>query len=160
MNLERLVNLVVARLVEREQRVYSVSLPQLRLGLEPAVYLQHATLHLLLPDPDFMQQLATGNSAEPAVAALHEAWSWGLRVHISLHQQLLRTLPRQALQRLPLSLSDHQGQPVRLSASRLLSYGDIATLGPCWLIISPKARVTPLAQDYLSARRIQLLRQE
>ncbi|TQI80129.1 microcompartment protein PduM [Serratia fonticola] len=157
---ERLVSLVITRLAEREQRVYSLRLQQLRHGLDPAVYLRHASLHLQLPDLGFMQCLAAGERAEPAVSALHEAWSWGIRVHISLHQQLLAALPRHGLSALPLSLSDHQGHAVRLCTSKLLSYRDVATLAPCWLLVGHNTLVTPLARDCLSARHIQLLRQE
>lgn len=166
--IERLTNLVIARLAEREKRVYSLNLHQLRQGIAPAVFLHHATLHLQLPDLGFMQRLANGEGngeanredREPAVYALHEAWSWGIRVHISLHQQLLAGLPRRGLQHLPLSLSDHLGHEVRIITGKLLSYHDVATLAPCWLLIGRKTRVTPLAWDCLSARHIQLLRQE
>ncbi|WP_431222775.1 microcompartment protein PduM [Serratia sp. L9] len=157
---ERLVSLVITRLAEREQRVYSLRLQQLRQGIEPVVFLRHATLHLQLPDLGFMQRLADGDNSEPAVCTLHQAWSWGLRVHISLHQQLLAALPRHGLPMLPLSLSDHLGHPVRLSASKLLSYRDVATLDPCWLLIGRETLMTPLARDCLAPRHIQLLRQE
>lgn len=157
---DRLVSQIVTRLIERERRVYSLRLHQLRAGIDPAIFLRHATLHLVLPDLGFIQRLAEGDSDDPAVTALNDAWSWGVRVHISLHQQLLIALPRRALHRLPLSFSDHQGREVRLNTCKLLSYSDVATLGACWLIVGRKTLITPLARDCLSARHIQLLRQE
>ncbi|MFC0228405.1 microcompartment protein PduM [Serratia aquatilis] len=155
-----LVSQVVARLAEREQRIYALRLQQLRQGIDPVVFLRHATLHLQLPDLGFIQRLAEGDGDDPAVSALHEAWSWGVRVHISLHQQLLAALPRSKLLPLPLSFSDHLGHQVRLSANRLLSYRDVATLDPCWLIVGRKTLLTPLAKECLPTRHIQLLRQE
>jgi microcompartment protein PduM len=83
-----------------------------------------------------------------------------MKVHISLHRQLLPALPAAALRPLPLSFSDSQGVAVRLHAGQVLSYRDIATLSPGWLLIDHHTQVTPLAKDTLSARHIQLLRQE
>ncbi|CFQ30175.1 microcompartment protein PduM [Yersinia bercovieri] len=157
---EQLVSQIVTRLTERERRVHALLLPQLRAGLDSWVFVHHATLHLMLPDLAFMHRLAHSDSHCPAVMALHEAWSWGMKVHISLHRQLLAALPAAALRPLPLSFSDSQGVAVRLHAGKVLSYRDIATLDAGWLLIDAHTLVTPLAQDTLSARHIQLLRQE
>ncbi len=157
---EQLVSQIVTRLTERERRVHALLLPQLRAGLEPWVFVRHATLHLMLPDLAFMHRLAQSDSQCPAVNALNEAWSWGMKVHISLHRQLLAALPAAALRRMPLSLSDNQGVAVGLHAGRVLGYRDIATLSSGWLLIDAHTLVTPLAQDTVSARHIQLLRQE
>ncbi|QHB33168.1 microcompartment protein PduM [Yersinia canariae] len=157
---EQLVSQIVTRLAERERRVHALLLPQLRAGLDSSVFVLHATVHLMLPDLAFIRRLAQYDTQCPAVAALHEAWSWGMKVHISLHRQLLPALPAAALRPLPLSFSDSQGVAVRLHAGQILSYRDIATLDPGWLLIDHHTQVTPLAQDTLSARHIQLLRQE
>ncbi|AKP32355.1 microcompartment protein PduM [Yersinia aleksiciae] len=157
---EQLVSQIVTRLTERERRVHALLLPQLRAGLDSSVFVHHATLHLMLPDLAFMHRLAQSDTTCPAVMALNEAWSWGMKVHISLHRQLLAALPAAALRPLPLSFSDSQGNAVRLHAGKVLSYRDIATLNPGWLLIDAHTLVTPLAQDTLSARHIQLLRQE
>ncbi|AOF18708.1 TPA: microcompartment protein PduM [Yersinia enterocolitica] len=157
---EQLVSQIVTRLAERERRVHALLLPQLRAGLEPWVFVRHATLHLMLPDLAFIHRLAQFDATCPAVAALNEAWSWGMKVHISLHRQLLPALPTAALRPLPLTFSDSQGLAVRLHTGKVLSYRDIATLDPGWLLIASSTLVTPLAQETLSARHIQLLRQE
>lgn len=157
---EQLVSQIVTRLVERERRVHALLLPQLRAGLDPSVFVHYATLHLMLPDLAFIHRLAQFDTTCPAVAALNEAWSWGMTVHISLHRQLLAALPCAALHSLPLSFSDNQGVAIRLHAGKVLSYRDIATLDPGWLLIASHTLVTPLAQDTVSARHIQLLRQE
>ncbi|EEQ12259.1 propanediol utilization protein [Yersinia mollaretii ATCC 43969] len=147
-------------MTERERRVHALLLPQLRAGLDSWVFVHHATLHLMLPDLAFMHRLAQFDTRCPAVTALNEAWSWGMKVHISLHRQLLAALPAAALRPLPLSFSDSQGVAVRLHTGKVLSYRDIATLDPGWLLIDAHTLVTPLAQDTVSARHIQLLRQE
>ncbi|CNE52192.1 microcompartment protein PduM [Yersinia mollaretii] len=157
---EQLVSQIVTRLTERERRVHALLLPQLRAGLDSWVFVHHATLHLMLPDLAFMHRLAQFDTRCPAVTALNEAWSWGMKVHISLHRQLLAALPAAALRPLPLSFSDSQGIAVRLHTGKVLSYRDIATLAPGWLLIDAHTLVTPLAQDTVSARHIQLLRQE
>ncbi|CFQ42710.1 putative propanediol utilization protein [Yersinia frederiksenii] len=157
---EQLVSQIVTRLAERERRVHALLLPQLRAGLDPAIFVQHANLHLMLPDLAFICRLAQSDTHCPAVAALNEAWSWGMKVHISLHHQLLPALPAAALRPLPLTFSDSRGIAVRFYAGKVLSYRDIATLGPGWLLIDHHTLVTPLAQDQLSAGHIQLLRQE
>ncbi|PEH55636.1 microcompartment protein PduM [Yersinia kristensenii] len=157
---EQLVSQIVTRLAERERRVHALRLPQLRAGLDSSVFTHYATLHLMLPDLAFIHRLAQFDATCPAVAALNEAWSWGMKVHISLHRQLLPALPSAALRPLPLSFSDNQGLAVRLHAGQVLSYRDIATLDPGWLLIDHPTLVTPLAQETLSARHIQLLRQE
>ncbi|MGE4800627.1 microcompartment protein PduM [Yersinia hibernica] len=157
---EQLVSQIVTRLVERERRVHTLLLPQLRAGLDPALFIHHATLHLMLPDLAFICRLAQSDTRCPAVAALNEAWSWGMKVHISLQRQLLPALPAAALRRMPLSFSDSQGMAVRFYAGQVLSYRDLATLDPGWLLIDHPTLVTPLAKDQLLARHIQLLRQE
>ncbi|MBJ7221573.1 MULTISPECIES: microcompartment protein PduM [unclassified Brenneria] len=158
--MESAVSRIVTRLAERERRVYALRLHQLSMGIDPTIFVRHATLHLVLPDLAFLRQFAAADNRHSAVAALQEALSWGMRIHISLHRQLLGALPVKALSRLPLSFSDHQGHDVRLFGGPLLSYRDIAAQKPGWLVVQRKTLITPLVRDSLLSRHIQLLRQE
>lgn len=155
-----IVEQVMTRLNRRKQQVYSVSQAQLAQGLAARIYLDYARLHLQLPDLGFMTRLANRDAQHPAVATVLEAWSYGVHLHISLHSRLLNALPASALRPLPLTLSDHQGAPVRLHAGNVLTYADVVQLADCWLIVERRTLITALAQDVLTKKRVRLIRQE
>ena len=90
--IEQIVEQIVTLLRQRERSVLAVRQDDLERGLDAGVWVRHAHLHIQQPTAAFMQQLACADSDWRAVQCVHEAWSLGVQVHISLHQQLLPLL--------------------------------------------------------------------
>ena len=81
-------------------------------------------------------------------------------MQLTLHGQLLPVIPVKKLARLPLTFADERGLPLVLHAGSVLSYRDVAPLGPGRLVIHRKCLVTALARDAAQARNIELIKQE
>ncbi|WP_058911292.1 microcompartment protein PduM [Entomohabitans teleogrylli] len=154
-----IVNRVLALLQARERQVYAVTAEQLRRGLDAAIPVHHATLHVRMADIALLDSLAERDADDPAVAALLDALSWGMRVHISLHARQLGALSVKKLARLPLSLADHQGFRVWLHPGSVVSFRDVAGKDG-WLVVPRKTVITPLASEAMQRRSLHLLRQE
>lgn len=157
---EQIVSRIVALLQQRERAVFAARQSDLAKGLSPSVYVRHANLHIQQPDLGFITQLALSNAGHPAVATTLDAMSYGVHIHISLHQQLLNALPVAGLSRLPLTFSDHLGQAIRLCAKPVIGYSDVIGLNPGILVIATRSLLTPLASDVLRQRHIQWIRPE
>ena len=158
--IEQIVNQIAALLVQRERAVYAARQDELARGLSPSVFVRHAHLHIQQPTAAFMVQLAALDAAERAVNSVLEAWSYGIKVHISLHRQLLPLLPVQPLSRLPLTLSDHQGIAVHLCGKKVIGYRDVAELQDGVLLLERRAILTALAADLLTQHHIHWIRPE
>lgn len=158
--IEQIVEQIVTLLRQRERSVLAVRQDDLERGLDAAVWVRHAHLHIQQPTAAFMQQLACADSDWRAVQCVHEAWSLGVQVHISLHQQLLPLLHVKALCALPLGLSDHRGVAVMLQAGQLVGRSELAGLHDVWLLTAPHTLLTPLARDLLRQHHIHWIRQE
>lgn len=157
---EQIVNAIVVLLQQRERAVFATRQSDLAKGLSPSVYVRHAHLHIQQPDAGFLTQLALNNSQHPAVATTLDAMSYGIQIHISLHQQLLKALPVSELHRLPLTFSNHLGQDIRLCTKPVIGYSDVIGLQSGILLIAPRSLLTPLASDILTQRHIQWIRPE
>ena len=86
--------------------------------------------------------------------------SYGVHLHLSVHQKLLTALPVSELSRLSLTLSDHLGQAIWLCAKSVIGYTDVISLKPGIFMIAPRSLLTPLASDVLTQRHIQWIRPE
>ena len=157
---EQIVNRIVVLLQQRERAVFATRQLDLAKGLSPSIYVRHANLHIQQPDLGFMRQLAALDANHPAVASALDAMSYGIHLHISLHQQLLTALPVMGLSKLALTLSDHQGQAIWLCPKSVIGYSDVISLRPGTLLIAPRSLLTPLASDVLTQRHIQWIRPE
>lgn len=167
--IEQLVDQIVLRLTEREQRVCTLTLDQLREKIaqfpqdgvvDSRLLLDYATLSIQQVDLNFIHQLIQTERQYKEIEMIYKAWEWGVKVNISLHQQLFRALPCQKLATLPITICDQNGAKVQLFNKRILSYVDVATCHAHWILVGAKTQVTPLAKDYLSANQITLLKQE
>ena len=158
--MEQIVEQIVTLLCQRERSVLSVRQEDLERSLDASVWVRHAHLHIQQPTAAFMQQLASRDNASRAVHFVQEAWSLGVRVHISLHHQLLPTLPVKALSALPLDLSDHHGVAVSLQAGQLVGRSELLGLHHALLLTAPHTLLTPLARDMLRQHHIHWIRQE
>ncbi|MGL5285389.1 MAG: PduM family microcompartment protein, partial [Aeromonas sp.] len=76
--IEQIVEQIVTLLRQRERSVLAVRQDDLERGLDAAVWVRHAHLHIQQPTAAFMQQLACADSAWRAVQSVHEAWSLGV----------------------------------------------------------------------------------
>ena len=157
---EQIVNRIVVLLQQRERAVFAARQSDLAKGLSPSVYVRHAHLHIQQPDLGFLTHLAALDPTHPAVVTALEAMSYGIQIHISLHQQLLNALPVDGLNRLPLTFSDHLGQAIWLCAKSVIGYSDVISLKPGIFVIAPRSLLTPLASDILKQRHIQWIRPE
>lgn len=158
--IEQIVNQIAALLLQRERAVYAVRQDELARGLAPSVYVRHAHLHIQQPTAAFMTRLAALDGSDLAVNSVLDAWSYGIKVHISLHRQLLPLLPVQPLSVLPLTLSDHLGVAVHLCGKKVIGYRDVADLLDGVLLLIPHAIVTALAADLLTQHHIHWIRPE
>ncbi len=152
--LELIVARVIALLQERENKTYTVNMPELAAGLAKTIYLHHAQLSLLLPDLAFIHSLAAYDARNPAVATLLEAWAYGVRLRLTVHRQLLAALPLRELCRLPVSVVDHLEIPVQMTTSGSISYANVVLLHDCWLLIERATLITSLARDVMENQNI------
>jgi len=157
---EQIVNQIVVLLQQRERAVFATRQSDLAKGLSASVYVRHANLHIQQPDLGFIQSLAAMDQTHPAVATALDAMSYGVHLHLSVHQKLLTALPVSELNRLSLTLSDHLGQAIWLCAKSVIGYSDVISLKPGIFMIAPRSLLTPLASDILTQRHIQWIRPE
>lgn len=157
---EQIVNQIVVLLQQRERAVFATRQSDLAKGLSPSVFVRHANLHIQQPDLGFIKSLAELDATHPAVASALDAMSYGVHLHLSVHQNLLATLPVSKLSRLSLTLSDHLGQAIWLCAKSVIGYSDVISLKPGIFMIAPRSLLTPLASDILKQRQIQWIRPE
>lgn len=68
--------------------------------------------------------------------------------------------PREKLARLPLEFNDERGRIIFLHPEKLLSYADVAQLRDGVLVLRRRCVVTALAQEAVSLRNVQLIKQE
>ncbi len=156
----RVVAEVIARLAARESKVFTTTPQQLVQCLAPADFTRYAEVHIRQADNHFLAQLAGQSGGSPAIQSVLGALAWGLRVHISLHPQLLPCLPVKALARMPVTFSDLEGHAIWLLPQALVSYRDIATKKQGWVVVSRQTHITPLAKETLAPHQLQLIRQE
>jgi microcompartment protein PduM len=157
---EQIVNAIVVLLQQRERAVFATRQSDLAKGLSPSVYVRHANLHIQQPDLGFMRQLAALDTSHPAVATALDAMSYGIHLHISVHQQLLTALPVSGLSKLAITLCDHQGQAIWLCPQSVVGYSDVIRLNAGILLLDPRSLLTPLASDVLTQRHIPWIRSE
>ncbi|WP_432463605.1 PduM family microcompartment protein [Agarivorans sp. QJM3NY_33] len=163
LNISYLVDAVLQQLQQREGSIYQVDLDILAKGLSASTYACHSHLALCLADLQFLQQLASAGKRQvtpAAVMTLLDAFAYGIKLNISVHQQLLPALPIQGLSVLPVALSDQHGATIHLDTRALISYQHVAQLNGKWLITPKLSLVTQLAKDYLVQRHIQLIKTE
>ena len=158
--LQRIIEEVVSRLKKRAASTISLSVAQLR-EIDPRILCcQYSSLHILQADLLLLEQIAESSSANVSVVTIHEALAYGVRVKISLHHQLLPAVPVKKLARLPLEFGDELGRAIVLHPEKLLSYADVAQLHDAVLVLRRRCVVTALAQETVSTRNVQLIKQE
>ncbi|MDV7103677.1 PduM family microcompartment protein [Vibrio sp. TH_r3] len=159
-DIEKIVDAVITVLTQRGSSTYKTDTHQLAQGLPTSVYTQYGTLFIALPDMLFIQQLADGHSGENnvAVKSVYEALSYGLTLKISLHQQLLSSLPLEKLSVLPVHLYDQLGNPIGLETGSIISYQQVITFSGKWLVAPHNILVTQLAKDILIQKNIHLIK--
>ena len=158
--LQRIIEEVVSRLKKRAESTISLSVAQLREADPRTLFCQYSSLHLLQADLSLLEQIADCSSSSIAVVSIHEALACGVRVKISLQHRLLPAIPVKKLARLPLEFSDEWGRNIILHPATLLSYGDVAQLKGVVLVLRRRCVVTALAQEAISTRNVQLIKQE
>ncbi|MBU5640919.1 microcompartment protein PduM [Citrobacter sp. S46_ASV_140] len=158
--LQRIIEEVVSRLKKRAESTLSLSVAQLR-EIEPrTLCCKYSSLHLLQADLPLLEQIAEGCADNMSVVTIHEALACGVRVKISLQHRLLPAIPVRKLARLPLEFSDELGRIIVLHPDKLLSYADVAQLKGGVMVLRRRCVVTALAQDAVSTRNVQLIKQE
>ena len=158
--MQRIVELIVARLLARQGNLLKLSQEELRHASAMRLFLTHDQLRVTQTDLCFLRDLAEGDRDNTAVAHLFEALALGMKVEIALHHRLLGSLPLKELAKLPLTFSDETGTPVIALTSRLLRYRDIVGLSGCWLVTSRKTLITALAREAVVSQHIRLVKQE
>ncbi|CAD7562150.1 microcompartment protein PduM [Citrobacter freundii] len=158
--LQRIIEEVVSRLKKRAESTLTLSVAQLRELDSRTVCCQYSAIHLLQVDLPLLQQIAEDCSANAPVVTIHEALACGVRLKISLHHRLLPAIPVKKLARLPLEFSDELGRIIFLHPDKLLSYADVAQLKGGVLVLRRRCVVTALAQEAVSTRNVQLIKQE
>ena len=158
--LDMIVSRVITLLQERESRSLRVTQAELAAGLSKTVYLHNAQLILPLPDLAFIQSLVAYDHHHPAVATVLEAWAYGVRLHLQIHQQLLTALPLRELRRLPVTLTDHLSTPVQLATAAGLSYASVIHWRDCWVLLETQALISPLAREVMDRQDVKLIWQE
>ena len=158
--IEKIVDAVINMLMQRSSSTYKTDTKQLTQGLPTSVYTQYGTLFITLPDMLFIQQLVNGHTEgnDKAVTSVYEALSYGLKLKISLHQQLLPSLPLEKLSVLPVHLYDQLGNPIGLETGSIISYQKVITFSGKWLIAPHNILVTQLAKDILIQKNIHLIK--
>lgn len=147
-------------LSQRQNHAREVTLEELAQGLNRVIYLFHDELYLKLPDAGFIPRLAAWDDTDASVATVLQSWSYGVRLRVMVHRQLLPSLPLAALASMPLVLEDHRGVAVQLMARHCVTWSDLVTFHDCWLLVSQKALVTAMAQELCKKNNITLIRQE
>ncbi|WP_413594641.1 microcompartment protein PduM [Citrobacter youngae] len=158
--LQRIIEEVVSRLKKRAESTITLSVAQLREIDSRTLCCQYSSLHLLQADLPLLEKIADCSPSSVAVVTIHEALACGLHVKISLQHRLLPALPVKKLARLPLEFSNELGHIVMLHPETLLSYADVAQLNGGILVLRRRCVVTALAREAISARNVQLIKQE
>lgn len=158
--LQRIIEEVVSRLKKRAESTISLSVAQLRETDPRALCCQYSSLHILQADLPLLEQIAESSLSDLSVVTVHEALACGVRVKISLHHRLLPAIPVKKLARLPLEFGDELGRIIVLHPEKLLCYADVAQLQHAVLVLRRRCVVTALAQETVSTRNIQLIKQE
>lgn len=158
--LQRIIEEVVSRLKKRAENTLSLSVAQLREADPRTLCCRYSSLYILQADLPLLAQIAEGCPTDMSVVTIHEALACGVRVNISLQHRLLPAIPVKKLARLPLEFSDELGRIIVLHPDKLLSYADVAQLQGGVMVLRRRCVVTALAQDAVSRRNIQLIKQE
>ncbi|HFZ8993005.1 TPA: microcompartment protein PduM [Citrobacter freundii] len=158
--LQRIIGEVISRLEQRAGRTATLSVAQLQEVNARSLACQYASLHIELADLPFLNQFAQQDADDPVTQKIHDALALGMEVRISLHHRLLPSLAVKKLARLPVRLTDEQGQPVGLHPDTLLSYADVARFSGKALLLRRRCIVTALAREAAVTRNIQLIKQE
>ena len=158
--LQRIIEEVVSRLKKRAESTLTLSVAQLREINSRTVCCQYSSLHLQQVDLPLLEQIAEGCPVNMSVVTIHDALACGVRVKISLQHRLLPAIPVKKLARLPLEFSDELGRIIFLHPEKLLSYADVAQLRDGVLVLRRRCVVTALAQEAVSLRNVQLIKQE
>ena len=158
--LQRIIEEVVSRLKKRAESTISLSVAQLR-EIDPRILCcQYSSLHILQADLLLLEQITESSPATRSVVTIHDVLACGVRVKISLQHRLLPAIPVKKLARLPLEFSDELGRIIFLHPEKLLSYADVAQLRDGVLVLRRRCVVTALAQEAVSLRNVQLIKQE
>lgn len=147
-------------LSQRQNHCREVTTEELAHGLSRVIWLFHDELYLKLPGAGFIRRLAQWDDSDPAVATVIQAWSYGVRLRLMTHRQLLPSLPLQALASMPLTLEDHRGIIVQMMTHDCVTWRDLTACHDCWLLVSKKTLLTALAQELCKKNNITLIRQE
>ncbi|BED95598.1 MULTISPECIES: microcompartment protein PduM [Escherichia] len=158
--LAKIVDEVVARLQRRATSVAMLSVAQLREANQRTLFCQYSALHIVQMDMPLLKQIAQCDCSDIAASIIHNALAIGVRVGISLRQELLMFLPIRQLSALPVELHNEYGQHVVLHPGKLLSYTDVLKSGGEIVLLRQKCLVTALAREAAEARNIQLIKQE
>ena len=158
--LQRIIEEVVSRLKKRAESTLTLSVAQLREIDSRTVCCQYSSLHLQQVDLTLLEQIAEGCPVNMSVVTIHDVLACGVRVKISLQHRLLPAIPVKKLARLPLEFSDELGRIIFLHPEKLLSYADVAQLRDGVLVLRRRCVVTALAQEAVSLRNVQLIKQE
>lgn len=157
---ESIGNKIQQILAKRQNHSRVVTLEELERGLSRVVYLSYDELYLKLPSPGFIRRLANWDDRDAAVATVLQAWSYGVRLRLMVHQQLLRALPLREMAALPIALEDHRRVKVRLMLNDFLTWSDLVPIKDSWLLINKRAVITPMANSLCVKNNIKLIRQE
>ncbi|XBS71913.1 PduM family microcompartment protein [Acerihabitans sp. KWT182] len=122
--------------------------------------MRYARLRLTQTTPAFLRRLAEGADEDPAVAALRQAWRYGMEVTIDIERVDFPRLPLRELAGLPLLFRAGDGLPVYVLARRVAGYADIVPLSPGHLLLARTVLLTALARDEAAKRGLQLYRQD
>ncbi len=163
LDINLLVNTVIAILEKRQHAVYKTNTDMLAKGLPASVYSCYGQLMIVMPDLTFLHQLASSGHykrLDPSVRTVFEALSYGVDLNISVHQQLLPALPVTGLAKLPVFLTDQLGNAIQIETRRVVSYQQVAEIQGKWLLVPSATLVTPLAKDLLIQRNIHLVKTE
>ncbi|HCI6430767.1 microcompartment protein PduM [Klebsiella quasipneumoniae] len=158
--LQRIVEEVADRLRLRANSTATLSVAQLGEADIRRLVCRHASLRIVQVDLPLLEQLAGQRALGAAGNALHEAMACGVRVQLTLLPALLPALAVKKLARLPLTLSDPLGLPVRLHAASVVTYADVARLSGGYLVLRRRPIITALAREAAVARQVQLIKQE
>lgn len=158
--LQRIIEEVVSRLKKRADSTISLSVAQLRTADARTLCCQYSSLCVLQADLMLLEQIAKRDASSMAAVTIHDALACGVRVKISLQHRLLAAIPVKKLARLPLEFSNESGQIIMLHPAALLSYADVARLKDGFLVLRRRCVVTALAQEAVSTRNVQLIKQE
>ncbi|MEI6858523.1 MAG: PduM family microcompartment protein [Shewanella sp.] len=159
-DINAIIQTVLDVLKRRENTVLKIDVATLAKGLPSSTYTGYGALYVPLADLAFIHELVIFNASTPAIATVLDALSYGVRLHITVHEQLLPLLPLAKLTRFPATIADQHDNLVHISTNKVVDYSLVVGLSGKWLLIPHHTLVTALANEQLIRRQIKLIRTE